>query len=940
MPVPTRPQKPPVGVQSYYQAKIEASELLINQKTQNLRRLEAQRNALNARVRLLREELQLLHEPASYVGEIVKVMGKKKVLVKVQPEGKYIVDFDSEIDLAALSPSQRVALRSDTYTIHKILPNKVDPLVSLMMVEKVPDSTYEMVGGLDKQIKEIKEVIELPVKHPELFEALGIAQPKGVLLYGPPGTGKTLLARAVAHHTDCKFIRVSGSELVQKYIGEGSRMVRELFVMAREHAPSIIFMDEIDSIGSSRGESGSGGGDSEVQRTMLELLNQLDGFEATKNIKVIMATNRIDILDSALLRPGRIDRKIEFPPPGPEARVSILRIHSRKMSLQRGIDLKALAEKMGQCSGAEVRGICTEAGMYALRERRQHVTQEDFEFAIAKVLKKHQDGNTSVNKLFSIDDFFNLDASPSSTDDALFSLFLEDDFSKLPHSYDFPTSTSPDASSSSSITSHSPMFAIDPQLVGTPATSKALSDFDEDEGESDDDDPLPVSRPKPSRKGTVMSGGIKKAPLPEKENKEGNPKKDALSLRILEPEDWRPSPEEYKKMSSKEKRQLRNKISARNFRVRRKEYISTLEGDIAERDRLIDAIRSELGSSRSENVALRQEISALKKCLLEGRALPDLPPPAELPPAPASPPLTPSPAPAPSVITPNTQKDLPTSPRLSNRAFWGGLGGIGITPVHTTFVPPIAVLAAKPSPTPFSGGSPILKPSIFYEETIRSRALQENLNPALNPSSLRGLVEKKGSANINPALANLNSTVGHGVGAFDTFSDLNPFTFKTIDAYRMQLWGKMAAQQHAYQPQPQPHGLASNLKPHFFNSTSKANTAYPTPPASPKLPSKEHAAAAAIASQTLFGKLGSAFWEAFSGSPSHTSASKNWDAEKVRKVLEGRAVVRVVDVDAPVPARVPSPVSSASSPAKPDKPSCNLTEILEESMRSLTLNKK
>ncbi|KAF5383148.1 hypothetical protein D9615_005012 [Tricholomella constricta] len=384
MPVGTRAPLAPGGIKSYYQAKIETAELTINQKTQNLRRLEAQRNALNARVRLLREELQLLHEPGSYVGEVVKVMGKNKVLVKVQPEGKYIVDLDSEIDINALTPTLRVALRSDSYTIHKILPNKVDPLVSLMMVEKVPDSTYEMVGGLDQQIKEIKEVIELPVKHPELFDALGIAQPKGVLLYGPPGTGKTLLARAVAHHTDCKFIRVSGSELVQKYIGEGSRMVRELFVMAREHAPSIIFMDEIDSIGSSRGESGSGGGDSEVQRTMLELLNQLDGFEATKNIKVIMATNRIDILDSALLRPGRIDRKIEFPPPGPEARVSILRIHSRKMSLQRGINLRALAEKMGQCSGAEVRGICTEAGMYALRERRQHVTQEDFEFAVAK----------------------------------------------------------------------------------------------------------------------------------------------------------------------------------------------------------------------------------------------------------------------------------------------------------------------------------------------------------------------------------------------------------------------------------------------------------------------------------------------------------------------------------------------------------------------------
>lgn len=227
----------------------------------------------------------MLQEPGSYVGEVIKVMGKEKVLVKVNPEGKYVVDIDKAIDIAKLTPNVRVALRNDSYVLHKILPSKVDPLVSLMKVEKVPDSTYEMVGGLDKQIREIKEVIELPIKHPEIFDSLGIAQPKGVLLYGPPGTGKTLLARAVAHHTDCTFIRVSGSELVQKYIGEGARMVRELFVMAREHAPSIIFMDEVDSIGSARMESGgSGGGDSEVQRTMLELLNQLDGFEATKNI--------------------------------------------------------------------------------------------------------------------------------------------------------------------------------------------------------------------------------------------------------------------------------------------------------------------------------------------------------------------------------------------------------------------------------------------------------------------------------------------------------------------------------------------------------------------------------------------------------------------------------------------------------------------------------
>ncbi|KAJ1928215.1 26S proteasome regulatory subunit 8 [Tieghemiomyces parasiticus] len=389
------------GLHNYYVSKIQETELVIVEKTQNLRRLEAQRNTLNAKVRLLREELQLLQEPGSLVGEVVKPMGKKKVLVKVQPEGKYVVDIAPDIEINKLAASQRVALRSDSHLLHRVLPSKIDPLVSLMMVEKVPDSTYDMVGGLDKQIKEIKEVIELPVKHPELFEALGIEQPKGVLLYGPPGTGKTLLARAVAHHTDCRFIRVSGSELVQKYIGEGSRMVRELFVMAREHAPSIIFMDEIDSIGSSRGDSGSGsGGDSEVQRTMLELLNQLDGFEPTKNIKVIMATNRIDILDSALLRPGRIDRKIEFPPPSELARLDILKIHSRKMNLTRGINLRKIAEKMGGSSGAEVKGVCTEAGMYALRERRVHVTQEDFEMAVAKVMKKDSESNTSLKKLF------------------------------------------------------------------------------------------------------------------------------------------------------------------------------------------------------------------------------------------------------------------------------------------------------------------------------------------------------------------------------------------------------------------------------------------------------------------------------------------------------------------------------------------------------------
>ena len=386
--------KPTTGLESYFKKKIEEAELKILEKKANLRRLEAQRNELNNLVKNIKEELYLLLQPASQVGEVSKMMGKKKCLVKIGGEGKYVVDVDRKIDVDKLTPNTRIAVKSDSYLLHKILPSKVDPLVNLMKVEKVPDSTYDMVGGLEQQIKEVKEVIELPIKHPEIFESLGISQPKGVLLYGPPGTGKTLLARAVAHHTDCCFIRVQGGELVQKYIGEGARMVRELFIMARQHAPSIIFMDEIDSIGGQRIEGSRG--DSEVQRTMLELLNQLDGFETTSNIKIIMATNRIDILDDALLRPGRIDRKIEFPNPNEDARLDILKIHSRKMNLMRGIDLMKIAKLMPGGSGAETKAVCTEAGMFALRERRIHVTQEDFELAAAKVMKKDTDKNLAL----------------------------------------------------------------------------------------------------------------------------------------------------------------------------------------------------------------------------------------------------------------------------------------------------------------------------------------------------------------------------------------------------------------------------------------------------------------------------------------------------------------------------------------------------------------
>ncbi|BBG97191.1 AAA-type ATPase family protein [Prunus dulcis] len=389
------------GIRRYYIRKIHDVLHQLHQKEQHLLRLEAETSILNSRVRKIKEEVQLLQDPGSYshVGLVRQVIDKHMVLVRIVGEGMHVVDVDENIDVIELKPSTRVALRRRNYTIHAILQKKLDPVVKLSKVQNNPECTYDMIGGLDGQIKEIKEVIELPIRHPELFELLGIAEPKGVLLYGPPGTGKTLLARAVAHHAKCSFVHISATKLAQKYIGVGAKMVRELFFLARKYAPCIIFMDEIDSIGSARVQSG-GGTDSEVQRTMLELLSQLDGFEASSNIKVIIATNRIDILDQALLRPGRIDRKIKLPNPTEQSRWEIMKIHSRKMNLRHRVDLKRIVEKMNGASGAEIKAVCTEAGMFALRERRVHVMQEDFEMAVGKVMKKETEKNISLQKFF------------------------------------------------------------------------------------------------------------------------------------------------------------------------------------------------------------------------------------------------------------------------------------------------------------------------------------------------------------------------------------------------------------------------------------------------------------------------------------------------------------------------------------------------------------
>jgi len=380
---------------------LEKRNSLKDKKTKNyLKNLFCSKKLLTFYIKSLIEEISFLQKDGSGVGEIIQNHGDK-VLIKINQEGKYLVNVHPKIDKKKLISGMRVAVKNDTYQIYKVLIQKTDPLVSLMKVENIPLSKYEMIGGLDYQIEQIKEVIELPVKFPEIFKSLGVMQPKGVLLYGPPGTGKTLLARAVAFHSGCTFIRISGSELVQKYIGEGSRMVREVFFMAKENSPSIIFMDEVDSIGSSRNNTSNSGGDSEVQRTMLELLNQLDGFQANNNIKILMATNRIDILDPALIRPGRIDRKIKIPSPNTEGRLAILKIHLKKIKIESGIDLWLISKSLKNSSGAEIKSVCMESGISAVKNKRTVVIFEDFYNAIAKVFNKSLTNKLEKRILFS-----------------------------------------------------------------------------------------------------------------------------------------------------------------------------------------------------------------------------------------------------------------------------------------------------------------------------------------------------------------------------------------------------------------------------------------------------------------------------------------------------------------------------------------------------------
>ena len=320
------------------------------------------------------------------IGTLEEMINEEKAIVSIGGEELY-VNILSIVDKEQLELGCNVLLRDNSHHIVGILADEADPLLNVMKVDKAPTETYGDVGGLEQQIREIKEAVELPLTHPELYEEIGIKPPKGVILYGEPGTGKTLLAKAVANETSATFFRVVGSELIQKYSGEGPKLVRELFRLASEHAPSIVFIDEIDSIGHKRIETSSGG-HREVQRTMLELLNQLDGFDTNNEVKVILATNKIESLDPALIRPGRIDRKIYFPFPDNNTKRRIFQIHTAKMNMDEDVNLEEFIMAKDELSGADIKAIATEAGLLALRDRRKTVTQDDFRKAKEKVLFK------------------------------------------------------------------------------------------------------------------------------------------------------------------------------------------------------------------------------------------------------------------------------------------------------------------------------------------------------------------------------------------------------------------------------------------------------------------------------------------------------------------------------------------------------------------------
>ena len=360
---------------------------LINERAH----MESEIRALKKRANRLDEEVRSLKSPPLIVGHLEDILDQERGIVRSSNGTVFQVALNQRLTPDVLKPGVRVALNQDTLAVIEVLHDAWDPMVSGAEMVERPDINYDAVAGLEEQKQSVREAIELPLNSPELFKKVGVEPPKGILLVGPPGCGKTLLAKAVANHTEATFIRMEGSELAQKYIGEGGRMVRELFSLAKEKAPSIIFLDEIDAIGAKRLD-GSTSGDREVQRTLMQLLAELDGFDVLENVKIIAATNRPDILDEALLRPGRFDRVIEIPIPDDVGRKAILELHISNMNTKK-ISLKPIVDKTTGFSGAEIKATCVEAGMIAIREGRGYIKQEDFMESIKRInLKKIQGG--------------------------------------------------------------------------------------------------------------------------------------------------------------------------------------------------------------------------------------------------------------------------------------------------------------------------------------------------------------------------------------------------------------------------------------------------------------------------------------------------------------------------------------------------------------------
>ena len=332
----------------------------------------------------LKGELARLRAPPQVIGTVRDLLADGRISIKSSSGPDFVVHTSENIDREALLAGDRVALHRQTLAVLEVLPSVKDPLVMGAEVLEKPSETYKDIGGLRKELDELRSTVELPLLRPELFDAVGVEPPKGILLIGAPGTGKTLLAKAVANATDASFIRLIGSELVQKYIGEGARLVRELFQLAHEKSPSIIFIDELDAVGAKRMDVGPTG-DREVQRTLMQLLGELDGFTPRGDIAIMAASNRPDILDEALLRPGRFDRVIRVPLPDAKARLKILKIHSHAMSLTRNLSLKKLVRETEGMSGADLRALCVEAGMNAIQKERNKVRAVDFQQALKKM---------------------------------------------------------------------------------------------------------------------------------------------------------------------------------------------------------------------------------------------------------------------------------------------------------------------------------------------------------------------------------------------------------------------------------------------------------------------------------------------------------------------------------------------------------------------------